>query len=499
MTRSLLSLRRRFRSVRVRLMLWYLVVMALLLLAFCGILYSVVSQVALRNLEANLRSTAQDLAMTYARFQQFPAEHQPVDPRNKNMIVLLFNARGEVIQTQGSLTPVMVRQLQQALPAPGEMTDRWLRSSATTESTEYHFFAMTLSDQSQELLLVGSPRTDQLVVHYLLLGMGLAGPAILLMAAGCGYWLATRAMRPVRVMTQVAREIEETDLSRRLNLQSQDELGELASTFDQMLSRLEAAFKRQRQFTADASHELRTPLSIITLAVNRGMAHCQTPEEYLQVLQTIHLENARMSRLVNDLLLLARADGEQTRLQKERVDVSDVVLDVVARLLPFAERCGMDLVPGDFPTLWVIGDEAALVSLFSNLIENALKYTAGVGNQILVEGGCEISEEKRWAWIRVEDNGPGIASNHLPYLFERFYRADGARSVPQSTAEETDDAPGRTGGSGLGLSIVQWIAHAHGGEVRVQSEVGRGSRFEVRLPLLDHEPTRRKQIDCSPS
>jgi signal transduction histidine kinase len=217
------------------------------------------------------------------------------------------------------------------------------------------------------------------------------------------------------------------------------------------------------------------------------MTHCHTPEEYRQVLQTIHLENARMSRLVHDLLLLARADGEQGRLKNEPVDLSDVVLEVVARLLPFAEQCGIDLVPGDFPALWVTGDEAALASLFSNLIENALKYTVGVGNRVLVEGGCQISEGKKMAWIRVEDNGPGITDHHLPSLFERFYRGDAAPSVPQHVTEETGDAPGSATSYGLGLSIVQWIAQAHAGEVCVQSEVGQGSRFEVWLPLLDHE------------
>lgn len=487
MALSVLSLPGPFRSVRVRLMLWYLVVMALLLLAFCGILYGVVTQVALRNLEGNLRTTAQESVTTYERSHQLRVADLSTDPLNKKMVVLVFNARGEMLHTQGQLTPAMIWQIQQALPVPGEMTDRWLRSSATAGPTEYRFFAEALPYPSQEVLVVGSPRTDQLVVQYLFLGMGLAGPSILLLAAGCGYWLATRAMRPVRLMTQTAREIEETDLSRRLNLQSQDELGELASTFDQMLSRLEAAFKRQRQFTADASHELRTPLSIITLAVNRGIAHCHTPEEYLQVLQTIQMENARMSRLVNDLLLLARADGEQAGLKKERVDLSDVVLEAMARLLPFAEQCGIELVPGEFPALWVSGDQAALTSLFSNLIENALKYTAGVGDRVLVEGGCEIGEEKKRAWIRIEDNGPGIANHHLPSLFERFYRGDAARSVPQRETEETGDAPGSATSYGLGLSIVQWIAHAHGGEVCVQSEVGHGSRFEVRLPLLDHE------------
>jgi signal transduction histidine kinase len=479
-------LQRSLRSVRVRLMLWYLAVMTLLLLAFCGILYLVVARVALNNLDENLRTAAHQLSATYKQFHQLKPADMATDPLSKKEVVLLFNDHGEIIQTQGPVSSGMIRQIQQALPVPDEITDRWLVTSPATEPLEYRLFALPLPDQYQQqaLLVVGTLRTDQFAIHYLLIGIGLAGPTILLVTAGCGYWLASRAMRPVRVMTQTAREIEETDLSRRLNIHSQDELGELALTFDHMLSRLETAFKRQSQFTTDASHELRTPLSIITLAVNRGLSHCHTQEDYRSVLQTIQAENEHMSRLVNDLLLLARADGEQARLKKERVDLSDVTLDMIARLLPLAERCNIDLIPGDFPVLWVMGDEAALASMLTNLIENALKYTSGVGGRVLVEGGSENNKQGRWAWIRIADNGPGIAAEHLPHLFDRFYRGDAARSASQST---TRGAGGTSAGSGLGLSIVQWVAHAHGGEVRVQSELGRGSTFEVCLPLLDDQ------------
>lgn len=487
MVLAILSLPRLLKSVRIRLMLWYLLVMALLLLAFCGILYTVVTQVALRNLEGNLRTMAQTFASTYERTHQFSATDWSADPLSKKLIVLVFSTHGDLVHAQGQLTPALMRQLQQALPAPGAMIDLRLSSAVAAGPADFRIFTEALPGPSQEILAVGSPRTDRQVVQYLLLGMGLAGPSILLLAAGGGYWLASRAMRPVRLMTQAVREIEETDLSRRIHLKSQDELGELAATFDQMLARLEAAFQRQRQFTADASHELRTPLSIITLAVNRGIAQCHTPEEFRQVLQTIHLENARMSQLVHDLLLLARTDGGLDRLRNEPVDLSDVALEVVARLLPFAEQCGIELVAGAFPMLWVNGDQPALASLISNLVENALKYTANVGTRVLVEGGCAIKEGMKRAWIGVEDNGPGIAHHHLPCLFERFYRANPARSAPQHVREESHDATGSVTSYGLGLAIVQLIAQAHHGEVYVQSEVGHGSRFEVWLPLLDHK------------
>src|SRR5439155_23016973 len=139
----------------------------------------------------------------------------------------------------------------------------------------------------------------------------LAAPGTLLVAAAGGYWLAARAMRPVQVIARTAREIGETDLSRRLKLPGRDELGQLAATFDRMLDRLEAAFTRQRQFTADASHELRTPLSIVDLEATRALGHDLTPQEYQQTITTIQQENRHMTRLVNDLLMLARADAGQ--------------------------------------------------------------------------------------------------------------------------------------------------------------------------------------------
>ncbi len=177
-----------------------------------------------------------------------------------------------------------------------------------------------------------------------------------------------------------------------------------------------------------------------------------------------------MSRLVNNLLLLARADAGQAALQRERLDLGDVALDVIERLAPLARQNHLEVAAGDLPELTLCGDRVYLAQMLTNLIENAIKYTTGVGHRVWVD----IEDRAGWGCVRVSDDGPGISAEHLPHVFDRFYRADPARSY----AEDTPD------GSGLGLSIVQWVAAAHGGSVSVSSQIGHGAIFEVRLPLL---------------
>src|SRR5260370_6204972 len=189
-------------------------------------------------------------------------------------------------------------------------------------------------------LLVGLPRPHPIPLLVIWFFHGLIA---LLVAAIGGYWLAGKALRPVKMITRTANEINATDLRRRLHLQRRDEFGELAATFDHMLARLEAAFKRQAQFTTDASHELRTPLTIIDLEINRALTQLERPEEYRQVLEQIQAENAQMAAIVNSLLILARADTGQMKLNLQDVDLSDLAFASVERLLPLAPQSHVTL------------------------------------------------------------------------------------------------------------------------------------------------------------
>ena len=331
------------------------------------------------------------------------------------------------------------------------------------------------------VLILSSPIDPRDQLHTLLVTLVLASLGTLAIALLGGYWLATRAMSPVHTITRTARSISETDLHQRLNLGTRDELGELADTFDAMLDRLQAAFDRQRQFTADASHELRTPLTIVGLEADQALARKRSVEEYGRALTVIKSENKFMTRLVNDLLTLARMDAGQTQMQVEPLDLSDLALDVVDRLNSIASRAGVELHVGDFPEVMVNGDAQYLTQLMTNLVENAIKYAGGRGHHVRVETGQKTIAGQPVGWMQVEDDGPGIPAEHLPYLFDRFYRVDKARTRQQEDAPETEQEK-ELEGSGLGLSIVQWIARAHGGQVVVYSEVGKGSTFEFQLP-----------------
>jgi signal transduction histidine kinase len=319
------------------------------------------------------------------------------------------------------------------------------------------------------LVVLGTPADPYGLVSRLELTLLGGSLATLLIALVGGYWLADRAMRPVHTITQAARTIGETDLSRRLNMKSKDELGELAGTFDGMLARLQAAFERQRQFVADASHELRTPLTIVNLETSRTLASPHKPEEYRHALSTIRSENDFMTSLVNDLLTLARMDAGQAAMQNLPVDLSDVAIDTIERFSPIAARNSVRLEAGDLPEARIMGDRQRLVQMVSNLVDNAIKYVSGSDRKISIETGTTAN----LAWVRVSDNGPGISPEHLPHLFDRFYRID------QSRTRRSKDADGSKppAGSGLGLSIVQWIVQSQGGEIKVESQVGVGTTF----------------------
>jgi signal transduction histidine kinase len=193
-------------------------------------------------------------------------------------------------------------------------------------------------------------------------------------------------------------------------------------------------------------------------------------------------ENRAMARLVNDLLTLARADSGQAVPKWEEVDLSEVVLETVERLTPLAYQQEMTIMLGALPELVLLGDRQYLVQLVTNLTENALKYSAGNGERVHIETGSKQKNNQSWVWLRVSDQGPGIAAEHLPHLFERFYRVDQSRTHAQESAPALASSPTQPSGSGLGLSIARWIAEAHGGQIQVQSTEGQGSTFEVWLP-----------------
>ncbi len=487
------------RSIRFRLTVWYVAILAVILVIFCAFVYYRQAYDLKLDMRGQLQVKAQEVAGLYRYANLTGAEGgtpQLPDLTSQGMQVLsdanslaLIGPSGQTLQKMGKIDDSLISQLVQTWAAASHGPEQILYTVARTDvlgfdldikdQTIYLVTPLLLERRPVGLIILGSPIDPGGQLSRLLVTLALASLATLAVALGGGYLLATRAMAPVRTITRTARGISETDLHKRLNLGKQDELGELANTFDAMLNRLQAAFDRQRQFTADASHELRTPLTIVGLEADQSLARRRTGEEYERSIRVIKSENEFMARLVNDLLTLARMDAGQTQMAMEPVDLSEVALDVVERLSSLASRDGVDLHVGDFPEVRVMGDAQYLSQLLTNLIENAIKYAGGRGHHVCLETGRKIVDEQAVGWVQVEDDGPGIPAEHLPHLFDRFYRVDKSRARRQEGAGETEKEPE---GSGLGLSIVQWIAQAHGGRVLVRSEAGKGTTFEVQIP-----------------
>jgi signal transduction histidine kinase len=490
-------------SVRFRLALWFALVLAIVLLFFSAFVYArtaqdVRSQTAAR-LVVRLREMNDKLKKMSGNSYgggSWPPGAWQTNPftLQENEVVVLSDAEANLAETWGDLnetetTAISGQVIDMAYgPDAYQYNNRLfshplLREGQDGQRTVDYLFApapILYENRLWGWIILGQPVDPDGQLPRLVWTLLLAGLLTLLVALVGAYWLADRLLWPVNAITRTAQEISETDLSRRLNIRTRDELGELAGTFDRMLDRLQAAFDRQRQFTADASHELRTPLTIIGLETARALEGRRSPEDYRAALEVIHSENTFMSRLVNELLTLARMDAGQVTLERERLDLSDVTLEVAERFGKLAATKGIRLQVGELPELPVLGDRQYLAQMIGNLVDNAIKYSPENHDRqwVQLETGSAPADQPTAAWVRVSDNGPGIPGEDQPRLFDRFYRVDRARSHNPGEDPLGEAIPG----SGLGLSIVQWIAQMHGGQVTVRSAVGQGSVFEVWLP-----------------
>jgi signal transduction histidine kinase len=320
------------------------------------------------------------------------------------------------------------------------------------------------------VILVATPTAE---VSYgpadLLKSMLLIAPIVLAGSVFLGYWLANTSVQPLLGIIDELEAIGDgRSLHRRLAVpMSDDEMSRLAITINGMLARLEQSFSSLRRFTADASHELKTPLMVLRAGVERGLTHPKTPRDVLQSLDETLDQINQMTEMVDNLLTLARADEGRAPLALEESDLREVVSDVSETAGMLGEdaqvtvKTEMPAHPVRLPV-----DRHRIRELLLNLVTNAIKYTPP-GGQV----GLSLAEDDEAVTLVVSDSGIGIAAGDLPHIFDRFWRADPARS--------------RTGvrpGTGLGLAITKWIAEAHGGSISVQSRPGRGSIFTVRLP-----------------
>ncbi|HXF61095.1 MAG TPA: ATP-binding protein, partial [Caldilineaceae bacterium] len=324
----------------------------------------------------------------------------------------------------------------------------------------------------------GVQNTLSQVSRYLIFGTALS----LVLAAIVGAFLARRALAPIDTITHTAGAISRAkDLSRRLNIPDDaSEVGQLAVTFNAMLDRIQQLFRTQERLIADVSHELRTPLTTVqgNIELLRRIFAAPEPaktelsaEIMRETLNEVESETRRMSNMISDLLLLAQADSGSLQIQREPVEMDTLLLDVYRQTRRMAEQRrgphALEIRLGAEDQAQVCGDRERLRQLLLNLTDNAIKYTPNGG--VITLG---LVKQDGWVKIAVSDTGIGISPEDQLHIFDRFYRADKARSREQ-------------GGSGLGLSIAQWIAHAHNGHVTVESELQKGSTFTLWLPSLE--------------
>jgi len=458
-------------SIRLRLTIWYVGMLTGLLIGFDVFVYSVLSF----GLYAEARRTVESRTQVVMSF--IHEENDPLFLLLSGLVTLppidVFSTPDvyvQIVWPDGSIVSRSDNLGEQQLPFDRESIARVLKGETSQEIITVgtsrlllQSSPLTIGQQHVGVVQVGQSlqEIDQALrfAAYLLVT---SSAIALCIAAVTGFYLARSALRPIEQMTQMALQISRTsDLQQRLQVNSQDELGHLAATFNEMLDRLEALFKSQEHFVADVSHELRTPLTTIQGNLDllkRGAANDAQARQ--EALEAIEEETKRMSRLASDLLLLAQADAG-IKLELKPIELDTLLLDVYRQARIMAN--GQEVKLGHEDQAIVLGEVDRLRQLLLNLVDNAIKYTPAGGEITL-----GLYREPEWTRVVVADTGVGIPAKDLPFIFDRFYRADQSRSE-------------RKPGAGLGLSIARWIAEVHGGNLTVESQEGQGTAFTLWL------------------
>jgi heavy metal sensor kinase len=459
-------------SIRFRLAAWYFVSLALILTLFgLGAWFAMRTSVQAA-IDHDLRQRindvkgfiAQELDLGEAELLEELQEHSQLGLGGG--LLQLSDGSGQVLFRSGRLKSTT---LDLVYPPPGDgdvrITSRRARRSQVRVAAQAvevggRRFLIQVAEPMQEF----DESLDRFETTLLILA-----PLFLLLASAGGFWMSGRALAPVDRITKHARAIRAANLSTRLPVPaSQDELGRLTQTLNEMLDRIEAEMKRIVQFTADASHELRAPLTLIHTAAEFSLRRERSREELVDAMRKILRQSDRTSRLVDDLLLLARADSSADAPVLIPTDVLSTGRQATELALTLAQAKNIDFsadIPAD--TLLMNGDEDLLEQLWLILLDNAVKYTPEGGKVRFAMRSVNARME-----VSVRDSGIGISPQELPHVYDRFWRADRVRSRSR-------------GGVGLGLSIARWIVDSHRGHIEVHSEPGHGSEVMVLFPLSE--------------
>lgn len=478
-------------SVRLRLTVWYSVVLGLVLVLLAVATYLIYQRNITQRTDANLAELADAFATTFETELPDQTGEQPVieaaresmmEHRFRDTIFVVLDSSGKVL--------ISSLELPNAGPAHEQITAEVFASTEFQElvggadwrgrgreripggkdGLRPYVRMLSVGKQSYKLVLLQSLHSQQEMLEDIRDTFLLAIPVALLLASAGGYFLARKSLAPVAAMASQARGMGAANLGARLAVANQrDELGQLALSFNQLLERLEESFERQRRFIADASHELRTPVAILRGETEVTLSRVdRSPEEYRETLGILRDESQRLTRIIEDLFTLTRADAGEYPLSFSELYLDELATDVLRRARSLALAKNIALTSSITPELPLRADEALLRRMLLNLLDNAIKYTPEGGKVSL-----ECHRQGNEYVVSVTDSGEGIPGELQNRVFERFFRADKARSREE----------GAHGGAGLGLSIARWIAEAHHGRLELTRSDGTGSVFTVYLPV----------------
>ncbi|HEX9741482.1 MAG TPA: heavy metal sensor histidine kinase [Nitrospiraceae bacterium] len=460
--------------LRVRLTLWYGTALALVLAVFAGVLYAEMARELREQVDLSLESAAaaavRSLEQTrnspFSQFDDLAAQFPELAVVDK--FFQIFSPSGAITIQSPHITrrdiPLSRVALEQALQGRSVY-----QSVKFTGESPLRLIAVPIRAGGTlvNIVQVGTSLLPvEETLRRLLLVLAVMMPVALAVSLAAGWFLAGRALKPVEGITQAARRIAEGDLSQRLATPAAaDEIGTLVSTFNDMIAKLDASFQQVRRFSADASHELRTPLTVMKGETELALRRPRAAEDYQLVLESNLEEIDRLTRIVDELLFLSRADLGEVKMASLPVRLDELIRDVHKQASVLGQEHGAQVSLGPLTSATVLGDELRLRELLLNLVDNAVKYSKPGGR---VE--VSLATAGGWARLSVSDQGIGIPTPAQARIFDRFYRTNEARAHAKQ-------------GTGLGLSICKWIAESHQGRIEVQSQPDQGSCFTVILPL----------------
>ena len=464
-----------FKSIRSRLTAWYVTLLAIILILFSVLLNYFLAKRLHESVDNSLTVSATVVATSATmRLGNSPLPglnqlfEQFMNQGNLNKFYRIYDGSGNVGSRSKNISASQFPLSQGAYADALEGKNSYETFTVGGQQPiRVITMPILLEGKLINLVQVGtSLEAVQETLRNLKIFLFTAVPSVLILAALFARFMARRALKPISRIIDTAREIGQgQELSKRIPvLKIKDELGQLALTFNEMMNRLENSFAQMRQFSSDASHELRTPLTVLKGQNELILSKQRKPEEYQEVISSNLEEINYMSKVLEDLFVLSKSDENQVNLDYKPVDLRALVEEVCKHAEILAEEKNIKIIIAFLEPIEIKGDEVRLRQMVWNVLQNGIKYTQQGG-----ELKISLQNEDDFALLAIQDTGIGIPEEDLPLIFNRFYRVDKAR-----TRDE--------GGSGLGLSICRQIAEAHKGKIEVESKLGVGTRFKIRLP-----------------